>query len=177
MGRNIRFESFYRNKAEMKKIALSGKKGNGKFALVDNSDYEYLNQFKWHISSPGYPTRGIWSSQRKQNKLVNMHRELIKSEKGFEIDHINGDKLDNRRSNLRIVTHKQNIANQKLQSKSRSGYKGVSYYKNYKKWEAYICTNKKKYRLGYFITKEEGALAYNQAAIKYFGEFARLNRI
>lgn len=161
----------------MKKIKLSGKTGKGKYALIDDEDFEYLNQWKWHLSSNGYPTRGEWNKKRKQNKLKRLHRELLNPPKNRSIDHINGNTLDNRKSNLRICKHRENLRNQKKQRNRTSKYKGVSFYKNYERWEAYICTHKKKHRLGYFDNELEAAKAYNQAALDHFGKYARLNNI
>jgi AP2 domain-containing protein/HNH endonuclease len=106
---------------------------------------------------------------------VPLHRLIMNAPADKEVDHINGDTLDNRRCNLRICSHKENLRNQKLPKNSKSGYKGVTWYKRIKKWRSHIRLNKKQIHLGYFDDIKLAANAYNEAAIKYFGEFAKLN--
>jgi len=144
--------------------------------LVDEEDYEYLNQFKWHLHSGGYVNRNQKYKVKPQKTY--MHREIMGLPEGKSIDHINGNKLDNRKSNLRIVTKSQNMRNQKKSSNRTSIYKGVSQILNRsKKWQAKIKFGGKTYRIGEYFTEQEAALAYNQAAIKHFGEYAKLNEI
>lgn len=158
----------------MKRIKLT----QNKFTIVDDSDYEWLNQYKWYFSQQrgsGYSHRTPFINGKK--KMVSMHRFILGVENNMEVDHINGNGLDNRRSNLRISTHQQNICNQKLRFDNTSGYKGVSLDKRYRKWKSFIYTKNKQHGLGYYSNIKEAAKAYNQAALKYFGEFARLNII
>jgi len=96
---------------------------------------------------------------------------------GLEVDHINGNTLDCRRLNLRLCTHKQNLANQKKQSGRSSQFKGVSFSKSRGKWEAYIKTDGKKKHLGRFDTEEAAAYAYDLEAFRLFGWFAKLNGV
>lgn len=91
----------------------------------------------------------------------------------MQIDHINAIKSDNRISNLRLCSHSQNQANKALQRNNKSGYKGVHWNKKARKWVSRICIDGKKVDLGFFDKPEEGSIVYNQAADKYFGEFAR----
>ena len=93
------------------------------------------------------------------------------------VDHKDGDSLNNRRSNLRLCNNQQNQFNSKKQMDTLSKYKGVSMTNRPKSYRSSICVNGKSKSLGYFYTEEEAALSYNEAAIKYFGVFARLNRI
>ena len=93
---------------------------------------------------------------------------------GSEVDHINRDKLDNRRSNLRLVTHTQNCVNASLRVTNTSGFKGVNFYRG-KYWRAYIRVNYRHISLGFFPTAEAAARAYDEAAREHFGEFAFLN--
>jgi len=122
----------------------------------DFDDFEIVRPFKWHA-------------------------ELLESKKGDDVDHTNRDTLDNHRSNLRICTRSQNCGNQKIRSTNRSGFKGVNWKKPggkknpYGHWCARISVESKRIQLGYFSTAEEAARVYDQAAQKYFGEFARLN--
>ena len=116
----------------------------------------------------------------QKEKTVLMHRFIINAPKDMEIDHINGNGLDNRKSNLRICTRSQNAANHKLLSSNKSGYTGVHYAnteKRRKRWVASLRANGKKKIIGRFYTREEAAIVYNEAAIKYHGKFARLNLI
>lgn len=150
----------------------------GKIALVDVEDYDYLCQFKWHKHKP----RNIYYAARNTRKngkkaLSLMHREILKTPKGFHTDHINGDGLDNRRNNLRICTGAQNLMNRGKTKANKSGFKGVCWNKANKKWHAQIEVDGKNKHLGFFDVKEQAALAYNEAALKYYDEFAKLNNL
>ncbi len=157
----------------MKQIPLKGKYGEGKFALVDDSDYEYLNQFNWHIHK-----KPKTSYVRRNKKLENgrmsgieMHREIMKPSKGLLVDHINHNGLDNRKSNLRTCTHSQSLANRSFGGKSK--YKGVYYTKT--GWSTQITHNKKNNYLGIFKNEVEAAKCYDEAAKRLHGKFANLN--
>jgi hypothetical protein len=107
-----------------------------------------------------------------------MHRFIINAPFGVQIDHINGNKLDNRRSNIRMATVQKNAFNRKKpKGKCTSQYKGVFKRKDLNKWETRIKINNKSIYLGTFVDEVDAAKAYNQAARKYFGEFARCNDI
>ena len=156
----------------MKTIPLT----QGAFALVDDEDFEYLNQFKWCFDG-GYAHRKIRIS--KKDIKIYMHRFILGVE-GQEVDHINGVGLDNRRENLRISTHRQNMQNRKIPSHNTTGYKGVIFKgneKRKKKYQAHIKINGKEKYLGYYFTPQEAALAYNIAAKEYFSEYANLNKV
>lgn len=153
----------------------------GKEAIIDDEDFEYLNQWKWCfikcISGGGYASRSIRNG--KKTTTILMHRLINKTVANFDTDHINGNKLDNRKHNLRTTTRSQN----KMNSKKRENvkYKGVSILKvkdtnnTYTYIRAQIRINNKGIHLGYYSTQEEAALAYNYAAKHYFGEYAKLN--
>ena len=104
-----------------------------------------------------------------------MSRFILNTPKGKHTDHINHDTLDNRKCNLRICTVAQNSFNRKLSVRNTSGYKGVSWNKELKKWYASIKFQYKSYSLGLFSNKIDATIAYNMAAKKYFGEFAYIN--
>lgn len=146
----------------------------GKSAIVDAVDYEYLNQWKWNFD-------GNYARRNDHGEYILMHRLINKTPKGLDTDHINQIKLDNRRSNLRTVTHQMNIANRNKFKNNTSGYIGVTHDKTttnvFKKWASRIRINGKLIYLGRFINPKEAALAYNQAAKQYFGEYAILNLI
>ena len=151
----------------MKKIEIQGKyKGN--FVLIDSRDYEYYNQWKWSL--------GQWGVKRSNNnRNIYLARLIMNCPSNFVVDHINGNSLDNRRSNLRICTSRENSFNSSIAKNNVSGFKGVSKHKLTGKWESRIGVNRKKLHLGLFNNKRTAAMAYNIAAKKYFGEFAKLN--
>lgn len=152
----------------MKEIQLT----QGKVALVDDEDFDYLNQWKWHFSK-GYAARH--KPRTEGHALIFMHCVIMQSPRDKDTDHINGDRLDNRRKNLRICTRAQNIQNRGATIKNACGYKGVCFDKSRNKWSAEINTNKKRIHLGRFDTPEDAARAYDAAARRLHGEFARLN--
>ncbi|WP_061576552.1 HNH endonuclease [Bacillus licheniformis] len=149
---------------------------NGGVCLVDEEDFYYLSKFKWHKrKSDGYVARTVYD--KGTFKTIRMHREILKPPPELVVDHINRDKLDNRRENLRIATRSQNTANSIKPSTNKSGYKGVHYRKDQRKWRACIRVNQKNISLGQYDDPEKAARAYNKAAVEYFGEYARLNEL
>jgi len=148
----------------MRKISLT----QNKYTLVDNKDYPRLNKYKWHYSH-GYAVRKDGHS----GKTIYMHRLLC----GGRTDHIDGNKLNNQRSNLRLCTIAQNGHNRGPNKNNRTGYKGVFHALGYNGFTSKIGVNGKGIYLGSFKTPEEAALAYNKAALKYHGEFAYVNSI
>lgn len=154
---------------------------SGNSVLVDQEDYEYFSQWKWKenhgtaMRNKHVGTVGDWRKGKRKDIAVLMHREIMNAPKGMDVDHINGDRLDNRRSNLRICTHAENRRNTKKPISNKSGYKGVSWCKRDSKWVTFITVNGKSRNLGRYINIIDAAKAYNDAAIKYFGEFAKVN--
>ncbi len=134
-----------------------------KVALVDDEDYERLSVYKWHYNS-GYV---------KNVKKGFLHSLLLVAPRGLYIDHINGNPLDNRKCNLRVVTHAQNMYNKGVYKNSKSGTKGVSWSKDHNKWVAKIEINKKSKFLGYFSDLHVAKEAYQRASIDNWGEYAR----
>ena len=131
----------------MKKIKLANNKG---IVLVDDEDYEILNHYKWHLQS-GYAAYG--------HKSITMHRLLMNQPKNMEIDHIDNNRLNNQRDNLRIVTSQQNSMNRSKLKNCSSKYKGVFRDKVRNKWKSCVTFNNKKYHLGYFINEKDAAIA------------------
>jgi len=153
----------------MKEIPLT----QSKIAIVDDDMFEELSKHKWYFEGR-YAAR-ISSLHLGKQKLIRMHRTICSTPDGMETDHINGDKLDNRRENLRICTRAENSRNKRKRAHNTSGYKGVYWYKQDKKWEAQIEIEGKNIHLGYFEDLLNAARAYDAAAIKLHGSFARTN--
>ena len=157
----------------MKQIPLTN---SDKFALVDDEDYDFLMQWKWHYD--GYYARrqthiGMFNGKQKQ-KPIRLHIQIMNPPGKSQVDHINADRLDNRKCNLRLCSAQQNNRNRGM---SKRGYKGVHFSKKNKNWVAQITINKKTTHIGSFKELKDALSAYNEAAIFHFGEFAKLNQI
>lgn len=146
-------------------------------AIVDPDNYDWINQYTWHYTNMGYACRQSLISEGLPKRPIMMHRQIMETPKGMFTDHINHNKLDNRRENLRICDTGQNRRNAIKHCKSISKYKGVTYKKRMKRWLAAIAIDKKDIHLGVFDNEIDAARAYNEAAIKYHGEFAYINVI
>ena len=168
------------------KLPLKGKRGNGKFALVDRADFPRVNKYSWTINLDGYAMSNIAGLEKQRivectccgtkikiesiirRRSVSMHRFIL-GEPSSEIDHINRNKLDNRKINLRKATRSINCLNKGLQSNNTSGKVGVYLIKtaSSKKWRAELQVNGKKHRSGYFLTKSEAVKARDTLFKKY----------
>ena len=140
----------------------------GKFAIVDDEDYDEIARHKWYYLN-GYAQR------HAPRGVTRMHRVIAGTPPGMDTDHINGDGLDNRRSNLRVCTHSQNMANRGRDSTNTSGFKGVTWHKECRKWLAYTAVNRKMIHIGLFERAEDAARAYDREVVRIFGEFAAPN--
>lgn len=159
----------------------------GKQAIVDWFDLEWISQHKWYFKEAadgtgGYAARIDLTGGKRT--LITMHRAVfLKHNACFDfkdvenVDHINRQKLDNRLSNLRAATKRENIANAGVSKSNKSGYKGVNYYPQSSSYKAQIMEFGKKKHIGYYATPEEAALAYNIRSREIFGEFAYQNPI
>jgi hypothetical protein len=146
----------------------------GKVAIIDDEDAR-LAQFRWRVTPKGYAVRHSPRVHYKRASIY-LHREVLGvTGTPATVDHINMDRLDCRRCNLRVATASQNGANRGPQRNNTSGFKGVRWFKPRKKWRAQIKTHGKQETLGYFTAAEDAARAYDRAALDAFGEFARLN--
>ncbi len=161
-----------------KKIPLT----QGKFAIVNDEDFEEVSKYKWHaIKSPCtyYAQTSVHLGKGKDNKYkiknISMHRFILIPEQSEDVDHRDGNGLNNTRGNLRTCTNSQNHANMKPQRGGTSKYKGVCWYKTRGKWVTKIMFNYKNKTLGYYTNEIEAAKAYDQKAKELFGEFARTN--
>lgn len=161
----------------MKKIPLT----QGKFAIVDDSDFEYLNQWKWHAQKARtgmfYACRKQWVGNGKY-KFISMHRLLLNIEDTkTDVDHGDGNGLNNQRYNIRACTRSQNQMNRNRTVKNSTGFKGVIFRKKTNRFEANISCSGKSIHLGSFKSAQDAAIAYNKAAEKHHGQFAKLNQI
>jgi hypothetical protein len=148
----------------MKKIKLT----KGYEALVDNDDFAWLNQFKWHYNN----------GTAMRHRGILMHREIINTPQDMDTDHINGNRLDNRRRNLRVCTASLNSMNRKKRTNNvTSIYKGVNsvivHGRHY--WKTQIRKKGMYVYIGYFKQEQHAAMAYDIWAKDLFGEFAKLN--
>jgi len=170
--KKLAWESYSFHLCSMKEIQLT----KGYVALVDDEDYEWLMQFKWYasVSKLGRvcATRNSPRGKGKRKTLF-MHREIMKPPVGMVVDHKDGNALDNRRHNLRVCTTAQNNFNQGKSKKNTTGFCGV--YRNRKGFQALIGVNGRYISLGIHSDPEDAARAYDAGAIKYHGEFAKLN--
>lgn len=159
----------------MKKILLT----QNKFTLIDDEDFELIDKYKWHVRKHRcvfYAQHCYRDKENKRTKSIQMHRLIMGiDDPNIQIDHINGNGLDNRKCNLRICNNSQNHMNRKKQKNCSSKYKGVSWHKLKNKWSSYIKIRGKLKYLGDFIDEKEAAKKYDIMAIKFFGEFAQLN--
>lgn len=157
--------------------------GKGQYTIVDSDDIERLVTKKWWVryNHAGYPyaksntSTGPYDEHGRKRTSLAMHRFIMNAPSGMQVDHINHNSLDNRKTNLRICTHAQNRMNSKKKSGTLSKYKGVQ--KNYHKWTAHIKHGQKQFYLGSFPTEEIAAMVYNNKAQELFGDFANLNII
>lgn len=152
----------------MKKIKLT----KGKVALVDDKDFNYLNQFKWYAHFDGWNwyTRRNGRSLSGKRTSVKMHREIMDAG-NLEVDHIDHNGLNNQRSNLRLASRSQNMMNRSLQSNNKSGFKGVSIHKKSGKWVARAKVEGKQHHLGLFDNPLLASKAYEKFVKIKFGKF------
>ena len=160
----------------MKYIKTGQKRSDVKrqwLVMVDDEDYEFLQQFKWQVDR--YKSVKTHANPRLKDILI--HRVIMKPEKGVEIDHIDGNRLNNQKSNLRFATSSQNKINRGPRKDNKSGFKGVSWHRQRNLWTARVMIDGKYKHLGLFKTPEEAAEAYNAEATTYYGEYAWQNKI
>ena len=146
----------------------------GESAIIDTCELDVVDGVRWHvIRSPNTNYAGTAFTENGKRKTVRMHRILMGDPEGKEIDHINGNGLDNRLANLRVVDRSKNGMNRRKQKNNKSGYKGVYLDKDSGKWRAVIKAYGKVINLGSFSSKEDAHQAYCEASKKYHGEFGR----
>ena len=143
--------------------------------LYDEDNFVLAYLFNWTLSPHGYAIAHNY--KKKPRRTMSFHREIMNCNSTDIVDHINGNKLDNRKENLRICTQSQNLQNADKRHNASSKYKGVHFSKNKNKWQARIHLHFGAVHLGYFSVEKDAALAYNKAAVIHFKEFARLNDV
>jgi len=166
----------------MRKLVINSKKFGKHTVKYDTQDHALISSFTWHLERRTvnniYATSFTYDASSKTTTMVKMHRLILGLDNPkIQVDHINGDGLDNRRKNLRITGYNGNSKNRRIYLSNTSGFKGVSFHKRDKKYQAYIALNGIQHNLGYFNSAMSAAKAYNVAAIKHHGEFARLNKV
>lgn len=142
----------------------------GYIASVSVCDVEKISGRNWYAHVGNW---GAYAVSRINGKLVRMHRLIMDCPEGLEVDHKDGNGLNNQRLNLRLATSAENKCNKLAGSNNTSGFKGVCLYKPNNKWRAYITKNGKQHSLGYYSTKEEARAAYIAAMHRFHGEFAK----
>jgi len=163
--------TFVLGEGAMREVPLT----KGRVALVDDEDYERVAALKWYVAGS---RRRIWYARRDfSGSSITMHRFILNCQPGQEVDHVNHDGLDNRRCNLRLCSHSENMANGRKRKGASSPYKGVCWHVRRKRWQAQVTYHGRQHHLGRFDSEEEAACAYNAKALELFGEFAYLNII
>lgn len=158
----------------MKEIPLK----YGKITLIDDVDFEKVSNFRWYASNHhprSYACSSTYNPENQKSIHFYMHRIIMNAKRGEQVDHINGDGLDNRRSNLRLCSNQQNRFNMRPRPGYSSKYKGVYVEKKTRKWVAQIRLNDKTTYLGAFAKEIDAALTYDNAAKKHYGGFAHTN--
>lgn len=157
----------------MKEIISS----QGDVILVDDQDYEWLSSYRWTVGrKPGRPlyARMTYTDAGGARRTAALHRMIMNPPKGYVVDHIDHNTLNNQRENLRICTLSENSRNARKR-KGMQAPKGVAFIKRDQRYQAYINVKGRRIYLGNFADQREAAHAYNRAAVYYFGEFAALN--
>jgi hypothetical protein len=144
--------------------------------IVDDDVYDFINSYTWALRVNFRNPQLRYAQVTFNGENIAMHHLVLAATEGFDVDHVNGNGLDNRKENLRLATRSQNVMNsRKSRRNCSSKFKGVSWVQHMNQWKAEITLNGKRKYLGCHDEEISAARAYNRAAIRYFGEFARLN--
>lgn len=151
----------------------------GKVAIVDDADYDLLSKFKWQFVKnskfgTGYAVRTVWNESHDKRIALAMHNAVMVPPEGLVVDHVYGNQLDNRKSNLRITTREHNAMNLSTPRNNTSGFKGVKWQKSDKRWIAYIGFQNRAIYLGCFSDIKDAIAARQVAELRYFGKYRRI---
>lgn len=151
----------------------------GQKTMVDDADYDHLTQWNWHFGANGYAVReqhlGMKDGKRIRRTVL-MHRELVDAPKGLDVDHVNENKLDNRRSNIRLATRSQNKANMRAVKRKDNLPMGVTFNPSPRSKQPYmarVCMNGKSYFVGNFYQLKDAVSAYAAKKKELYGDFAK----
>lgn len=151
---------------------------DGRFTIVDDEDADLASSYSWWANNrpnTTYACAHVPGSGRRGQKSISLHRLLLDAPPGIQVDHIDHDGLNNRRSNLRLATNAQNQANRRKKPGAASRFRGVSWHKASGSWQACIRRDGRQCHLGHFKDETDAARAYDAAARSVFGDFALLN--
>lgn len=147
----------------------------GHTAVIDAADADFVGIFNWWAQEMPHAVYAARTTPRGEGKKkIFLHRYLMRPPEGMDVDHIDGDGMNNRRSNLRVATRHENACNQKIRAANTSGFKGVSFEKFTGRWAASICSNNKYKRIGRFDTVDEAGAAYAEWSRSLHGRFGRI---
>jgi hypothetical protein len=148
----------------------------GDWAIIDVDDLGQIANYNWHAVDMGhtkYVRRNRTKNDPPRPLSIRLHRQLMSAPNGMDVDHVNMNGLDNRKSNLRVCTRSQNLCNRKVQARTKSKLKGVVWHKRAQKWMASLKYEGKHYYLGLFRLKEDAHLAYLQKSKEIHKDFGR----
>lgn len=143
-----------------------------KYAIIDSEDHPKLAQYRWGLAG-GSKQDGYYAARTEAGQTIYLHRQVMGAKKGQEVDHINGNRLDARKKNLRFVTSTQNKWNMRLRKDNRHGCKGLRWREDVKSWRVNVKVEGKEIQIGYFKRKRDAIKARREAEKKYYGEYAR----
>lgn len=162
------------------KVLIINSLKHGKFnVLYDDDDHELICKHTWTLNFKSQNQKYVYTTFRTNGivQQLKMHHLICPISNNLVVDHIDGNGLNNRRDNLRLATQRQNICNKSIQRNNTTGYKGVHFHKKAKKYTVSFKINGRSLYGGIFVNIIEAAKRYNELAIKYYGEFAKLNPI
>lgn len=162
----------------MKSLIIKSKKYGIHAVSYDEKDHDLISKYSWHLQKGRTTYYAITNTiVNKKKTVISMHRLIKGLPINKKVDHKDHNGLNNISSNIRACSSSQNSMNSRISKRNISGYKGVTFYKPTKKYQAFIMLNKKQIHLGYFPCALDAAITYNEAAKKHFGEFAYLNTL